>query len=298
MRKFAILVVLVAAFVILACSQPAAPQAQPTIVPTSPAASAPAELVLATTTSTYDSGLLDAILPDFEQKYNVKVKVIAVGTGQALETGRRGDADVVLVHARAQEDQFVADGDGINRRDVMHNDFILVGPKNDPAGVKGDASVVDAFKKISAAKAPFASRGDNSGTHTKEKSIWAAAAITPTAESGWYLSLGQGMGETLNTANEKEAYTLTDRATWLSQMARLPNLAVMVGGENINENKDKTLLNPYGVIMVNPAKHPNVKADLAQKFSDWLTSSQTQEMISKYGVDKFGQSLFFPDAKP
>lgn len=263
---------------------------------TRPAAEATQVLRLATTTSTADSGLLDAILPDFEQTYNARVDVVAVGTGQALEIGTKGDADVVLVHARAREDKFVADGDGINRLDVMYNDFIVVGPSEDPAGIHGMELAKEAFSKIADAQATFASRGDDSGTYTKEKSIWTASGITPTTDSGWYLSVGQGMGETLTFANEKLAYTLSDRGTWLSMQENLPNLAVMVGGDTIDQNKDKALLNPYGVIPVNPEKHPGVNFDLATQFAEWLTSPATQTMIGEYGKEKFGQSLFYPSA--
>jgi len=263
-----------------------------------PEAATPDKLRLATTTSTADTGLLDAILPDFEQQYNVKVDVVAVGTGQALKLGTNGDADVVLVHARKQEDAFVASGDGINRRDVMYNDFIIVGPAEDPAGIKGMAKAGDAFKAITAKQAIFDSRGDNSGTNTKELSIWASTGMTPTAELSWYKSLGQGMGETLITANEQKAYTLTDRSTYLAMRDKLPNLAVLVGGDSVDTNKDKTLLNPYGVIPVNPAKHPGVNADLAEKFAAWITSPATQAKIGAFGKDKFGQSLFVPGKAP
>ncbi len=261
-------------------------------------AAAPAQQVLrlATTTSTQDSGLLDALLPLFEQQYNARVDVVAVGTGQALEIGAKGDADVVLVHARAREDKFVSEGDGINRRDVMYNDFVIVGPQADPAGVGGAASAKEAFARIVAASAPFASRGDDSGTYTKEKGIWASAVITPTTDSGWYLSLGQGMGETLLTANEKSAYTLTDRGTWLSMQTKLPNLGLLLGGATVAENQDKSLLNPYGVIPVNPAKHPGVNAELAAKFVEWITAPDIQKLIGEYGQDKYGQPLFYPNA--
>lgn len=258
------------------------------------APTAPQSLTLATTTSTYDTGLLDAIVPKFEAKYNAKVKIVAVGTGQAIKLGADGNADVVLVHARAQEDAFVASGDGINRRDVMYNDFVVVGPKDDPAKIAGMGSAADAFKKIADAQIAFVSRGDNSGTHTKEKSIWAAAALTPTKELSWYLSVGQGMGETLVFANEKKAYTLADRGTWLAIKDKLPGLALLLGGTTLAENRDKDLLNPYGVIPVNPAKHPNVNSALAEKFATWLTSVETQQMIADFGKDKYGQSLFYP----
>ncbi|MBI3914680.1 MAG: substrate-binding domain-containing protein [Chloroflexi bacterium] len=253
-------------------------------------------LRLATTTSTADSGLLAFILPDFEKKFSCKVDVIAVGTGQAIEIGTKGDADVLLVHARAQEDKFVADGHAKERFDVMYNDFILLGPQDDPAKVKGSARAADAFKTIAATQSAFASRGDKSGTNTKELSIWATATITPTKEMAWYNSLGQGMGETLLTSNEKGAYTLADRGTYLSMKDKLPNLIVVVGGTSIQDNKDKDLLNPYGVMAVNPDKHLGVKFEMATKFVQWILSKETQERIGGFGKDKYGQPLFYPNA--
>jgi tungstate transport system substrate-binding protein len=257
----------------------------------------PAVLRLATTTSTADSGLLDAILPDFEQAYNARVDVVAVGTGQAIELGQNGDADVILVHARAREDAFVADGYGTARYDVMYNDFVLVGPPDDPAGVRSAATAAEAFAAIADAQAPFASRGDDSGTHTKEMAIWQAAAIEPDPESGWYQSLGQGMGETLTFANESGSYTLSDRGTYLSQRDNLPNLVILLGGESIAENPDPVLYNPYGVIPVNPELHEGIQADLAGQFVEWLTSLETQEKIGAYGLEQFGQPLFYPDSE-
>ena len=258
---------------------------------------APRTLRLSTTSSTADSGLLDAILPDFKANFNAQVDVVAVGTGQALEMGTKGDADIVLVHSRAKEDKFVADGDGINRLDVMYNDYVVVGPTTDPAGISGMATAKEAFAQIAARQAPFVSRGDDSGTNTKEKSIWTSAGITPTAESGWYFSIGQGMGDTLNFANEKLAYTLADRGTWLSMQAKLQGLAIVVGGSSLAENKDKGLLNPYGVIPVNPEKHPGVAFPLATAFAHWITSPRVQTMIGEYGKDKFGQPLFYPTSE-
>ncbi|MBK9714423.1 MAG: substrate-binding domain-containing protein [Kouleothrix sp.] len=278
-------------------TQAPAPTAVPTEAP-APTAAAGQVLRLATTTSTADSGLLDAILPDFEKQYGAKVEVVAVGTGQALKLGENGDADVVLVHARKQEDAFVKNGFGIDRRDVMYNDFIIVGPKDDPAGIKGVAKAADAFKAIAEKKATFDARGDNSGTSTKELGIWSSTGITPTADLGWYKSLGQGMGETLTTANEQQAYTLTDRGTYLSMLDKLPDLTVLVGGATIDENKDKALLNPYGVIPVNPAKHPGINAQLAEQFAAWITSPETLAKIAAYGKDKFGQPLFYPGKAP
>lgn len=259
--------------------------------------SADSELRLATTTSTDDSGLLDVILPDFERRFDARVSVIAVGTGQALELGERGDVDVVLVHARKQEDAFVAAGFGINRRDVMHNDFVIVGPANDPASIREVATAADAFDRIATAEAPFVSRGDESGTHTREREIWDGAGHAPGPDSSWYRSLGQGMGETLLVANEESAYTLTDRATFLSMRDRLPDLTILFGGETIAENPDPNLLNPYGVIQVNPDRHEGIHATLARQFVEWITSPEVQAMIRDFGRDQYGQPLFYPDAE-
>lgn len=296
-----------ATFVLLAgcaAAQPATPA--PTAAPaTKPAVSAaptptsivagPNEMILSTTTSTNDTGLLAALLPDFEAKNGIKVKVVAVGTGAALKLGEDGNADVVLVHARAQEDAFVAAGFGINRRDVMYNDFILVGPAEDPAKVAGLTSVADALKKIAAAGAPFISRGDKSGTNTKELELWKAAGIE--AAGPWYNAIGQGMGQTLTFANERGGYTLTDRGTWLAQASKLKFLKVLVGGDSIAQNKDKALLNPYGVIQVNPARYPSVKAKYAEAFSAWITSLETQEKIAAFGQSQYGQPLFYADSE-
>jgi len=276
---------------------PAPPPQAPAAAPTTAAASG-CSLRLATTTSTDDSGLLKFILPDFEKKFNCKVDTVAVGTGQAIEIGTKGDADVLLVHARAQEDKFVADGHAKERFDVMYNDFIVLGPKDDPAKIAGGASAVEAFKAIAATKAPFASRGDKSGTNTKELSVWSAAGITPTKDMAWYNALGQGMGETLLTSNEKGMYTLADRGTYLSMKDKLSNLVIVLGGNSLAENKDKTLLNPYGVMAVDPGKHPGVNFDMATKFVQWILSADTQKMIGGFGTDKFGQPLFYPNAKP
>lgn len=254
-------------------------------------------LRLATTTSTADSGLLDFILPAFEQAQGCKVDVVAVGTGQAIEIGRKGDADVLLVHSRQAEDQFVADGFARERFDVMYNDFIIVGPKEDLAGIKGLGTAREAFRAIMAAEAPFASRGDKSGTHTKEQSVWATLGITPTKEMQWYNSLGQGMGDTLLFANEQKAYTLTDRGTYLSMRDKLPDLVILVGGQSPADNRDKALLNPYGVLAVSPDKFPGVNYELAMQFIAWLTSAETQRRIGRFGADKFGQPLFYPSAE-
>jgi tungstate transport system substrate-binding protein len=258
----------------------------------------PRLLRLATTTSTQDSGLLDAILPDFEATHNAQVDVVAVGSGQAMEIGQNGDADVLLVHSRAREDAFVADGYGLARYDVMYNDFVLVGPPDDPAAITGVSTAAEALARRAAAQAPFASRGDDSGTHTKEKALWQAAGITPDPAGGWYFSLGQGMGETLQFTDERGAYTLADRGTYLAQRENLPNLVILFGGASISENPDPALLNPYGVIPVNPEGHEGIQSELAQEFVEWLTSVETQETIATYGADRFGQPLFYPDSEP
>lgn len=252
-------------------------------------AGTPDRLILATTTSTQDSGLLEYLLPDFEKEFNTRVDVIAVGTGQALQLGKDGNADVLLVHARAQEDAFLTDGHGTRREDVMYNDFVIVGPESDPAGIKGMTGAVDAFKKIAETKAPFVSRGDKSGTHTKELAVWKSAGITP--EGDWYISAGQGMGEVLTMAEEQQAYTISDRATYLARTKTGLTLQVLV-------ERDKTLLNPYGVIAVNPDKGPQINNDLAARFIDWIVSVPVQEKIGEFGKADFGQSLFVPDSKP
>jgi len=276
-----LLVLLMSVLVVGCAGQPAEPQV----------------LRLATTTSTDNSGLLAAILPDFEEKYNAQVDVIAVGTGQAIALGESGDVDVILVHSRSREDAFVDAGHGTERFDVMYNDFILVGPVDDPAGVNGMSLAKDALTAIADAGAIFASRGDDSGTHSKELSLWKSAGIEPDPNSEWYKSLGQGMGDTLTFANEAGAYTLTDRGTFLSMMDSLTSLQVMVGGSSIDENQDPALFNPYGVIPVNPDKG-NINLALAEDFVEWLTSVATQQMISEFGVDDFGQPLFYPDSQP
>ena len=251
-----------------------------------PEPAAPARLILATTTSTDDSGLLEYILPDFEAKYNAEVDVIAVGTGQALELGQRGDADVVLVHARAREDAFVAEGYGTARYDVMYNDFVVVGPAADPAGISGMTDAPAAFAQIAETGSTFVSRGDGSGTHTKENAIWAAADIMPAGD--WYISAGQGMGDVLTMSEEMGAHTLSDRATYVARQVTGLTLEIVVEGDPI-------LFNPYGVIPVNPEKHPNINAELGQAFADWLTSLETQELILSFKLND--QSLFIPDSE-
>ncbi len=254
-------------------------------------------LRLATTTSTYDSGLLNDILPAFEAEYGVRVDVVAVGTGQALALGRRGDADVILVHAASKEQAFVDEGYGLARFPVMFNDFILVGPPEDPAKIAGVGQAAEALERIAAAAAPFASRGDDSGTHARERALWQTAGLQPDPEAGWYLSLGQGMAATLQFADEAGAYTLTDRGTFMAQRAQLGHLELMVGGGSISENADPALMNPYSVIPVNPEENGGIQDDLAQKFIDWLLSLDTQERIAVFGIDQFGQPLFFPDSE-
>ncbi len=262
---------------------------QPVQAPAGESGAAQAKLILATTTSTQDSGLLDVILPDFEQQANADVDVVAVGTGQALQLGTDCNADVVLVHARAREDKFMADGDGSRREDVMFNDFVLLGPPSDPAGIAGMTDAAAAMTLVADSQSPFISRGDDSGTHTKEKSVWAAAGIEPAGD--WYVAAGQGMGAVLTMANEQQAYTLSDRATYLARTLEGTDLVIAVEG-------DPALFNPYGVIVVNPEKCTNVNADLANQFVDWMISVPTQEMIAAFGQDEFGQSLFTPDSQP
>lgn len=257
----------------------------------------PQVLRLATTTSTYDSGLLNAILPDFESEYNARVDVVAVGTGQAIALGQNGDADLILVHSRAREDQFVSEGYGTGRSEVMYNDFVVVGPETDPAGISQLSDVAEAFSAIAAAEAPFASRGDDSGTHSKERSLWEAARATPSSDSPWYYSLGQGMGETLQFANQQAAYALTDRGTYLAQRDSLTGLAILFGGDSIDANPDQRLYNPYGVIPVNPNLHPEVNTQLALSFVQWLTSLETQQAIAAFGQAQFGQPLFYPNSE-
>jgi len=217
-----------------------------------------------------------------------------VGTGQALALGKRGDADVLLVHARAREEQFVAEGHAPARYDVMYNDFVIVGPPDDPAGVREAQSAADAFRRIAEARAPFASRGDDSGTHIKEKAIWAKVGEEPSADEPWYYSVGKGMGPTLTFANEKGAYVLTDRGTFLSMRDNLPELVILFGGEAIEQNPDPMLYNPYGVLPVSPEKHPGVNYEMAMRFVEWLTCPETQGKIGAFGKERFGQSLFYP----
>jgi tungstate transport system substrate-binding protein len=245
-------------------------------------------IVVASTTSTEQSGLFGHLLPTFTKKTGIAVRVVALGTGQALDVGRRGDADVVFVHDRAAEDRFVAEGFGIDRRDVMYNDFVLIGPKSDPAKVAGGKDVAAALKAVAAAKAPFVSRGDRSGTHAAELRYFKDAGVDANAGKGtWYRETGSGMGPALNTASSMNAYILADRGTWLSFKNR-GDLSIVVEG-------DRRMFNPYGVILVNPAKHAHVKQSEGRAFMDWLVSAEGQAAIASYKVG--GEQLFFPDAR-
>jgi tungstate transport system substrate-binding protein len=244
-------------------------------------------IVVASTTSTQDSGLFGHILPMFKAKTGIDVKVVAQGTGQALDTGRRGDADVVFVHAKPAEEKFLAEGFGVKRYPVMYNDFVLIGPKSDPAGIKGSKDIVAALGAIKAKGADFVSRGDKSGTHQAELNLWKVAGVDIAKDKGpWYKEIGQGMGAALNTASASNAYVLADRGTWLSFKNR-GDLLISVEG-------DKRLFNQYGVMLVNPEKHPSVKKDLGQQFIDWLVSAEGQKAIADYKIN--GEQLFYPNA--
>ncbi len=281
------IVLLVLAVILAACAASPSPVAEPT-APSAAQGKAATQFILATTTSTEDSGLLAFILPDFESKYGVTAEVVAVGTGQALSLGESGDADVLLVHARAREDAFMEAGHGSRREDVMYNDFVILGPPQDPAGIRGQGDAARALQMIAESESPFVSRGDDSGTHTKEKALWAAAGLEPAGD--WYISAGQGMGAVLTMANEELAYTLSDRATYLNRTLEGTDLEILVEGDPI-------LFNPYGVMAVNPEKGDHIKADLANQFIDWIISVPTQEMIGQFGVEEFGSSLFTPDSE-
>jgi tungstate transport system substrate-binding protein len=294
-RKFVSLLVMVTLLtgLLSACASPTATAVSQANLPASTAttaAPAPAgKLILATTTSTQDSGLLDYLLPLFEEEHNIEVDVVAVGTGQALKLGEDGNADVLLVHARAKEDDFMTAGHGVRRDEVMYNDFVIVGPAEDPAGIEGLTSAATALNNIAAASAKFISRGDESGTHTKELSIWKEANLEPGGD--WYISAGQGMGEVLTMAAEQQGYTLSDRATYLARLKEGLDLVILVEG-------DPALFNPYGVIAVSPEKGDHIKVDLAYLFIDWLISVPVQEKIAEFGKADYGQSLFIPNSKP
>jgi len=269
---------------------PVQPQgAAATAAPTEQARRAPANprLILATTTSTVDSGLLDELLPVFERQTGYKVVALSQGSGQALATTEKGEADVLLVHSPDAEKKFVADGHGLDRRLVMHNDFVVVGPKKDPAGIRSAKSAAEAMQRIAAAKATFVSRGDNSGTHALEKKLWQTAKVEP-AGQGWYVESGTGMGQTLQISSDRGAYTISDRGTYLSQKKVL-SLAVLT-------EKDPALLNVYHVILVNPAKTDKINAEGAKAFVEFMVSPAAQRLIAEYGKTKFGEALFVPDA--
>jgi tungstate transport system substrate-binding protein len=253
----------------------------------SPAVAQDKSIVVASTTSTQDSGLFGFILPKFKAKTGIDVKVIAQGTGQALDTGKRGDADVVFVHAKAQEEKFIADGFGVKRFGVMYNDFVLIGPKSDPAKIKGGKDVLVGLKAISEKGSPFVSRGDKSGTHSAELALWKGASMDPAStKPAWYREIGQGMGAALNTAGAMGGYVLSDRGTWIS-FKNKGDLEIVVEG-------DRRLFNQYGIILVNPEKHPSVKKELGQAFIDWVVSVEGQEAIRAYQIE--GKQLFFPNA--
>ncbi len=278
---FAVLVAL--SFVMAACATatPVVTQA-----PTQPLKPANPNLILATTTSTQDSGLLDVLIPDFEQRTGYTVKTVAVGSGEAMKMGQQCNADVLLVHSPSAEKDFMSNNYGSDRRLVMHNDFIIVGPSADPAGVRSAANSVEAFTKIADTKSKFISRADNSGTNTKELAIWKSANITP--QGDWYVETGQGMGASLTIASEQSAYILTDRATYLANQANL-QLEILSQG-------DSALLNIYHVILVNPANCPQVNNAGAIAFADYMVSASTQTLIGSFGIEKYGQALFTPDA--
>jgi tungstate transport system substrate-binding protein len=257
------------------------------VVVAPPAYAQDKSIVVASTTSTQDSGLFEYLLPIFKEKTGITVKVLAQGTGQALDTARRGDADVVFVHAKSAEEKFLAEGEGVKRFPVMYNDFVLIGPKADPAGIKGSKDVAKALQDIKEKQACFVSRGDRSGTHIAELNLWKAADIDIEKASGpWYKSIGQGMGAALNFANASNCYVLSDRGTWI-HFKNKGDLQILVEG-------DKRLFNQYGVMLVNPAKHPDVKKDLGQQFIDWLISPDGQQTIANYKIE--GEQLFYPNA--
>ena len=282
---FSALIVLSIVLTACATATPAVTQA-PTLAPTTPPKPENPNLILATTTSTQDSGLLDVMIPDFEQRTGYTVQTVAVGSGEAMKMGQQCNADVLLVHSPSAEKDFMANNYGSDRRLVMHNDFVVVGPSADPAAIKGSATAIDAFTKIANAKASFITRGDASGTNSKELAIWKSANITP--EGDWYIESGQGMLATMKIASEKGAYTLSDRATYLANKDAL-QLQILVEG-------DASLLNIYHVIVVNPANCPTVNNKGAIAFADYVVSSEAQTLIGSFGTEKFGQPLFTPDA--
>lgn len=292
-RKSLFNLMMLLALALFACRQApeptaTAPAAAGDVAPTTAATEQQTILRLATTTSTENSGLLTYLLPAFEEQFGVTVDVVAVGTGQALQLGEDGNADVVMVHARDLEDAFMTEGHGVRREDLMYNDFVIVGPPDDPAGIRGMSDVTAALQAIASNEAAFVSRGDESGTHVMELNLWEEAGVEPAG--GWYVSAGQGMGAVLTMSDEQQAYTLTDRATYLARTLEGTGLELMVEG-------DTRLFNPYGVIAVNPDKSPQIAADLANTFIDWLVSMEAQELIAEFGIEQFGSPLFTPDSE-
>ncbi len=296
-RALLLLAGLAAAFALAACggdTAPGSPAPTTSALPQTPIATpappkpARPDVILATTTSTQDSGLLDVLVPAFQKATGYQVKVIAVGSGAAMQMGKRGDADVLLVHSPAAEEKFVTDGFGIERTLVMHNDFVVIGPAADPAAVKGSKTVAEAMKKIADKKATFVSRGDNSGTDVLEKNLWKAAGVTASKGQSWYLEAGQGMGATLTIAREKQAYTVTDRATFLAFTGKSDLLILLEG--------DAALLNVYHVFVPNPAKLSKTNTEGGRAFKEFLIAAETQKMIGDFGKGKYGEPLFFADA--
>lgn len=281
-RMFAAAGVLVIAFALVACGD-----TEPAVSPTPPKPARP-DMILATTTSTQDSGLLEVIVPAFQKATGYQMKVIAVGSGAAMQMGQRGDADVLLVHSAAAEEKFVAEGFGIERTLIMHNDFVVIGPADDPAALRGSKTVAEAMKKIADKKATFISRGDNSGTDVLEKGLWKVGSVAVPKGQSWYLETGQGMSATLTVASEKRGYTMTDRATLLAFTGKA-NLPILFEG-------DPALLNVYHAIVLNPVKLPKTNTDGGRAFKDFLVMAETQKMIADFGKEKYGQPLFFADA--
>jgi tungstate transport system substrate-binding protein len=286
-NKFSIAILLIAIMAIVAFSGCTTPTPTATPVPATPAP-APQKLMLGTTTSTYDSGLLDVLLPPFEKANNVKIQILSKGSGEAMKLGETGDVDVLIVHSPAAEDVFMAAGHGWNRSKFMHNDYVIIGPKSDPAGIKGDNATI-ALKMLADKQIKFLSRGDYSGTNAKEISIWNNTGIAQPSNktSTWYVSTGRGMADTLTMAEELQAYTLTDKSTYLSKKNNM-TLVILVEG-------DKNLFNPYSIITVNQTQHPNINYEMAKKLVDYVSGAEGQGIIKTYGMEKYGMPLFFPD---
>ncbi len=287
-KSFFLLLFLILLIFILACNGAIVSDQSTGSLPNAILQPSNPNVILATTTSTQDSGLLDVLIPEFEKQTGYKVKPIAVGSGQAMAMGERGEADVLLVHAPDSEVKFMDAGYGAERYLVMHNDFIIIGPNSDPAKIKGEKSVVNAFKKIADSKSIFVSRSDNSGTHELENKIWLKSGVIPKGQQ-WYLETGQGMSATINVAAEKNGYTITDRATYLTNRRNLPKMDILIEGDGI-------LLNIYHVITVNPQRFDQLNVEGGKAFADFMVSEKAQEIISKFGLDTYGQALFVPDA--